>query len=403
MIAKFAQAIVHKHGLSTQQALLLPSQATAARCMEFLKQQVPSLEEGIDLRAISLYPRQNGIGHVNSKSKASTRAIVVAVLFPHDHLKVAKIFWQHTGEGISSRRAEVCHKAFDDAQLVLSPTPFLESPTDNLQFCKGPQRYRKQSTTDMPAAGTDPKIPQLDIRGPDTKDYSQFVEERFGRNLDSKLAAGAKAAIKKRIAGAFNVDIDHRNLPDTGAIEKGGRGIQGISLDEVYLYPTGMSSIFNTHRNMLRCRGSLKSICFGSVDMFTVTETGCSADRFRFPYIDTLKILEKWGPGCIFYGHGSSEDIDDIERRCEAGEKFLALFCEFPGNPLLKTPDLARLRSLADRFDFAVVIDETIGNFLNVHVLPYADIVVSSLTKVFSGDSNVMGGRLVTLRILQCL
>ena len=29
---------------------------------------------------------------------------------------------------------------------------------------------------------------------------------------------------------------------------------------------------------------------------------------------------------------------------------------------------------------------------MNVHVLPYADIVVSSLTKVFSGDSNVMGG-----------
>ena len=37
-------------------------------------------------------------------------------------------------------------------------------------------------------------------------------------------------------------------------------------------------------------------------------------------------------------------------------------------------------------------MDETVGNFLNVSVLPYADVVVSSLTKVFSGDSNVMGG-----------
>lgn len=52
-----------------------------------------------------------------------------------------------------------------------------------------------------------------------------------------------------------------------------------------------------------------------------------------------------------------------------------------------------RIRSLADEYDFAVVIDETVGNFLNVHVLPFADVVVSSLTKVFSGDSNVMGGR----------
>ena len=32
---------------------------------------------------------------------------------------------------------------------------------------------------------------------------------------------------------------------------------------------------------------------------------------------------------------------------------------------------------------------------MNVEVLPYADIVVSSLTKVFSGASNIMGGRYV--------
>lgn len=95
----------------------------------------------------------------------------------------------------------------------------------------------------------------------------------------------------------------------------------------------------------------------------------------------------------MFYGNGSSADLDNLERRCNDGEKFLALFCEFPSNPLLKSPDLQRIRSLADRFDFAVVVDETIGNFVNVQVLSYADAVVSSLTKVFSGDSNVMGGR----------
>ena len=69
------------------------------------------------------------------------------------------------------------------------------------------------------------------------------------------------------------------------------------------------------------------------------------------------------------------------------------MFTEFPSNPLLKSPDLLRIRQLADKYDFGVIVDETIGNLLNVHVLPYADIVVSSLTKVFSGDSNVMGGR----------
>ena len=42
---------------------------------------------------------------------------------------------------------------------------------------------------------------------------------------------------------------------------------------------------------------------------------------------------------------------------------------------------------------FLIVVDESIGNNVNVEVLPYADMVVSSLSKVFSGDSNVMGGR----------
>lgn len=127
-----------------------------------------------------------------------------------------------------------------------------------------------------------------------------------------------------------------------------------------------------------------------------MTSSATTLTRPSFPYVDTLKILEKWGPGCVFYGHGSSSEIDDIEWRCKFGQRFLALFCEFPGNPLLKTPDISRLRALADRYDFAIVIDETIGNFINVHVLQYADVIVSSLTKVFSGDSNVMGGREVS-------
>jgi O-acetylhomoserine/O-acetylserine sulfhydrylase-like pyridoxal-dependent enzyme len=73
----------------------------------------------------------------------------------------------------------------------------------------------------------------------------------------------------------------------------------------------------------------------------------------------------------------------------------MCLITEFPSNPLLRSPDLRRLRALADKYEFLVVVDETIGNFINVEVMPYADIVVSSLTKVFSGDANVMGGRFV--------
>ncbi len=50
-------------------------------------------------------------------------------------------------------------------------------------------------------------------------------------------------------------------------------------------------------------------------------------------------------------------------------------------------------RQLADQYGFVIVVDETIGNFINVEVAAVADVVVSSLTKIFSGDANVMGGR----------
>jgi cystathionine gamma-synthase len=68
----------------------------------------------------------------------------------------------------------------------------------------------------------------------------------------------------------------------------------------------------------------------------------------------------------------------------------------------LRSPDLERIRKLADKYDFCVVVDETIGNFINVNVLQYADVVVSSLTKVFSGDSNVMGGGYVPRLVGPC-
>jgi cystathionine gamma-synthase len=126
--------------------------------------------------------------------------------------------------------------------------------------------------------------------------------------------------------------------------------------------------------------------------------------QHRYTYTDTLKVLEKWGPGCHFLGFGVDTDIDELEKILEAEFKrdsdptkppVLALFTEFPSNPLLRSANLPRLRALADKYDFLIVIDETIGNFVNVEVLPYADILVSSLTKVFSGASNVMGGRSV--------
>ena len=103
------------------------------------------------------------------------------------------------------------------------------------------------------------------------------------------------------------------------------------------------------------------------------------------------------GGGVIFLGHGDAGDIAALEDLLAGGERIGGLFCELPSNPLLRTPDLARLRELGDLHNFPIIVDDSIAGFANIDVLRKggADILVSSLTKQFSGSNNVMGGSLV--------
>jgi cystathionine gamma-synthase len=230
-------------------------------------------------------------------------------------------------------------------------------------------------------------------------DHSTFLEERYGRNLPLSSSKLAKLALRRRIAGVL---LPHEKPASSGAgaLERVPRGSgwnekgkinmdaeKRVTEEDCFLYPTGMSAIWHAHQLAMvwkeRKQGAVgKSICFG------------------FPYTDTLKILQKWGPGCEFFGHGDASDLVALEKYLErngreGGRAITALFAEFPSNPLLRSADLKRLRELADLYGFVIVVDETVGNFVNVEVASWADVVVSSLTKVFSGETNVMGGRSV--------
>ena len=347
--------------------MLLPSHGTALRCFKFIKSN-NTADSTSDVRVIDLVVDP---GRANPETVKGLFPTISAVIFPKNTFSVAKQYWQHTGDGISSRRAEFCHNLFRQGALVDEAIRdgVSKSPTTS----KGPRRYQRGSVDTIPHVSKNTQESPVNAMDSEIQETAQFLEERFGRNLDISFIEPAKSAIRKRIAGSLTGDEDQAKMPSPRSSEN-MRGVTGLDENDVLLYPCGMNAIFQTHQMMLEARGPLKSISFG------------------FPYIDTLKILEKFGPGCIFYGNGSSDDLDDLERRLETGERYLALFCEFPGNPLLHSPNLQRIRQLADTYDFAVVVDETISNLVNVHVLPLADVVVSSLTKIFSGGCNVMGG-----------
>lgn len=384
-IAALADTIAQTFGHQGQQqkAMLFPSRACAQRCVAFIKAHAPSdAQEGLHVMHLVLDSTNPAAAPLKP-----IRPTISAVLFAPAAFSPAKQYWQHSGDGTSSRRAEFCQGLLaqgllvpEDSAVPTPPSPSPSPPALRQVPHRGPRRYQRpmsidDTPTSAPASATTP----VSVAEPD--ESWRFVEERFGRNLDISFVQRAKTAIRRRIAGTMasdahspDLDLSRHPLPQAGPST---RGVTGLTEHDIYLYPCGMNAIFHTHRALLSARGSHKSISFG------------------FPYVDTLKILQKFGPGCVFYGRAGEDDLDHLEARLRAGERFLGLFCEFPGNPLLTCPNLQRIRALADEFDFAVVVDETIGTFANINALPFADVVVSSLTKIFSGDCNVMGGSAV--------
>lgn len=361
-IQRLADSIVALHGNpESEKAMLLSTPRCATRCRDFILKQNRAVDPTL-VRQLDFIPHPDKVANADP-TKVLPK--ISAVIYPAVLWPTAKSFWQHTGEGVQSRRAEFCHKALDDHFLV-------EQGSAPIRVSKGPKRYQRQSTdltsSTKPTNGDAANDLTIDTA-------SEFVEARFGRNLDLSFSRSAKLAIRKRIAGSLTTNIDNPTLTPSPMLRS--EGLPSFSLDDVYLYPCGMNAIFHSHQILMAARGADTSIMYG------------------FPYVDTLKVLEKFGPGALFYGYGNTDDINALEKRLKRGERFMALYLEFPGNPLLRSPDLHRLRKLADEYSFAIVVDETIGNFLNVHLLPLADIIVSSLTKVFSGDSNVMGGALI--------
>ena len=155
-----------------------------------------------------------------------------------------------------------------------------------------------------------------------------------------------------------------------------------VKQDDVFLFQTGMASIYEVHSWLLdHFNHDAKSILFG------------------FAFHHTINVFKFFGPEYKFFGKGDDADVVDLENWMREeranGTKFQALWCEYPSNPLIVTPNMRELRRLADEYKFILIVDDTIGSFSNVDLLGVADVVVSSLTKSFNGYADAMGGSAV--------
>jgi cystathionine gamma-synthase len=153
-----------------------------------------------------------------------------------------------------------------------------------------------------------------------------------------------------------------------------------VTPTDIYLYPTGMSAIYHCC-HMLNSWRHTESVVFG------------------FLYELTPRVLEIYSRSSRFFGLGTEEELSQLEEHLKleyaAGRSIQSLWCECPSNPLLHSVNFIRLRQLADTYGFVIIVDETIGTFANIDMLPIADILVTSLSKSFSGNADVMGGSIV--------
>ncbi|CVK90201.1 related to O-succinylhomoserine (thiol)-lyase met-7 chain [Fusarium mangiferae] len=259
------------------------------------------LEKQLTRAFVFVVDFEGNIRPVKKSENGSDLNEISVVVYPPQGAKEAKAFWQHTGFGISSRRAT----------YWLENAPFLN-------------------------------------RGREWPDAILPIQE----------AKEAKVAIQQRVADSFSTQ-DNK-----------------LKKSDVLLYPTGMSAISHIH---------------DIISLYATTTTRTIA-IFGFLYVDTIKVLSRiHGYECKIYS-GTQSDLETLGEDLAAGLELCALFTEFPGNPLLGSVDLERIKSLSDEFCFLFVVDDTVGTSVNVDVISHCDVVCTSLTKMFSGGCNVMGG-----------
>lgn len=259
---QLASLCEQKHAVGNERAMLFPKQRIAEQCRSFIERRSSSKGVPVNARLLHLFICPENKPNDGSNNVTANDSIDLhIVLFPADSYPIAKEFWQHTGQGISSRLAEKC--------LSLWPREDVQRPSPVSSRFPSRGHNRHYSAVKIPSS---PKFdsPSSPVIEDLSKDHSVYLEERYGRNLPLAAAAFAKCILRSRVAGVLKENssgcqnefyTEQKDL----LVGPSTRGIAEVAVDDVYLYPTGMAAIWNAHNMALAILPPAKSICFGLV------------------------------------------------------------------------------------------------------------------------------------------
>jgi cystathionine gamma-synthase len=144
---------------------------------------------------------------------------------------------------------------------------------------------------------------------------------------------------------------------------------------DVFLQPSGMAAQF------------------AALEILQSLAPGLPTAQLGFPYVDTLKLQQKFGAGGILLHHLESLDME-LETLL-ASQPLAGCFCEVPGNPLLGSANLGLISPILRRRGLPLVVDDVVATPYNIDLGPYADLIATSLTKFVAGTGEAMGGALI--------
>lgn len=185
-----------------------------------------------------------------------------------------------------------------------------------------------------------------------------------------------------------------------------GLGLLDSRFEEPSFEGHALSQVEGDLADLIGCRESDVLVCASGMNAFyagfrAVQEFNQSRDRsvwlqLGWLYLDSGKILEQLlGEGetleCIY----AVLDVDVVLARIrELGDSLGAVVVECPSNPLIRVCDLKRIAAAVGEQGGVMIVDPTIASIYNVDVLPYADLLVTSLTKYASIEGDIMIGAL---------
>jgi cystathionine gamma-synthase len=151
--------------------------------------------------------------------------------------------------------------------------------------------------------------------------------------------------------------------------------LAGVSATDILIATSGMNAV---------------DTAIAAVDIVQRPRGRSAWIQLGWLYVDSTRLFEK-ALDAKRHFIADVRDLASVERLLAAGD-IAGVFTEVPNNPQLETADIPALRALCDKYGAKLLLDPSSVGLASVDVLPFADIVVSSLTKYAGSEGDVMAG-----------